>query len=92
MASALLRLNKALEPRFDPSPVISLLGRGLFVVCLILSSSITQIALGADWQPEQTEYGQPDLQGLWYFGSTTPFTRPSHLAEQKAYSTDLATE
>ena len=36
--------------------------------------------------PRLTEYGQPDLQGTWYFGSTTPFTRPTDLGDQRTYS------
>ncbi|MEQ8312681.1 MAG: hypothetical protein RL839_16775 [Gammaproteobacteria bacterium] len=40
------------------------------------------------FEPRLTEYGQPDLQGVWYFGSTTPFTRPAELGEQATYTAD----
>lgn len=34
----------------------------------------------------RTEYGHPDLQGVWYFGSATPFERPDKLADKAVYS------
>lgn len=34
----------------------------------------------------RTWHDQPDLQGVWYFGSTTPFTRPAELGEQSVYT------
>lgn len=40
----------------------------------------------------RTWHGQPDLQGIWYFGSTTPFTRPEELGEQAVYSATEAAE
>lgn len=43
-----------------------------------------------DWTLPRTEYGHPDLQGVWYFGTNTPFTRPTELGEQKTYSEEEA--
>lgn len=44
------------------------------------------------WSAPLTEHGQPDLQGIWYFGSATPFERPDDLGEQLVYSADEAQE
>jgi hypothetical protein len=33
-----------------------------------------------------TEHGQPNLQGVWFYGSGTPFDRPVELGEKKTYS------
>ena len=39
-----------------------------------------------------TVHGRPDLQGVWYFGSTTPFTRSAELGEQDTYSAEEVAE
>lgn len=44
----------------------------------------------ADYVAPRTWHDQPDLQGVWYFGSTTPFTRPPELGEQAIYSPEEA--
>ena len=28
-----------------------------------------------DWTPRLTEHGQPDMQGIWFYGSSTPYER-----------------
>lgn len=53
-------------------------------LCLYLYIPVAQADNG--YQPSLTEYGHPDLQGVWYFGSTTPFTRPAELGEKATYS------
>ena len=40
------------------------------------------------YQPTLNEYGQPDLQGTWFFGSTTPVNRPSALGDRATYSAE----
>lgn len=40
------------------------------------------------WEISRTEYGHPDLQGVWYFGSATPFERPDNLADKAVYSAE----
>ncbi len=67
-----------------PSTSIQLLLALVFSIYLCNVQADTDAA----FSPKLTEYGQPDLQGVWYFGSTTPFTRPSELAEQATYSTE----
>jgi|GEM_PF-78800 len=39
-----------------------------------------------EWQVPHTEHGQPDLQGIWNFGSATPFERPNDLGDQLVHS------
>lgn len=34
----------------------------------------------------RTEFGQPDMQGIWYYGSATPMERPAELEQQQSYS------
>ncbi len=42
---------------------------------------------GSDgWAMPRTEHGQPDLQGVWFYGTATPFERPEGLGTQKSYS------
>lgn len=40
----------------------------------------------SDWTMPRTEYGYPDLQGTWLFGSRTPFQRPPKLGTKATYS------
>ena len=40
----------------------------------------------AEWQLQRTEYGHPDLQGVWFYGTSTPFERPAQLGTKKIYS------
>jgi len=39
-----------------------------------------------DWVMPRTEYGHPDFQGTWFFGSRTPFQRPASLGAQQTYT------
>ncbi|MEX0963129.1 MAG: hypothetical protein WDZ52_03680 [Pseudohongiellaceae bacterium] len=40
----------------------------------------------------RTEYGHPDFQGTWLFGSTTPFQRRMNLGLKQTYSEEEAAE
>ena len=40
------------------------------------------------YQPSLNEFGQPELQGTWFFGSTTPVTPPSDLGDRAAYTAE----
>ncbi|MGM0631561.1 MAG: hypothetical protein ACQETO_00145 [Pseudomonadota bacterium] len=51
------------------------------------STPVAQIP-SADWVMPRTGYGQPDLQGTWFFGSRTPLQRPANLGLKKTYTTD----
>lgn len=40
----------------------------------------------------QTAHAEPDLQGIWDFGTKTPFQRPAELGEKRAYTEQEARE
>lgn len=44
------------------------------------------------WKSPTTEYGDPDLQGTWDFGTKTPWQRPTMLGTKRAYTDAEATE
>ncbi len=52
---------------------------------LISSLVFCTRVIAAEWTSPLTEHGHPDLQGVWYFGSETPFQRPSDLGETATY-------
>ena len=63
---------------------------------LALATAVSALLVGAvqaqDYEVPETQWGQPDLQGVWNFSSTIPLERPAFFAD-KAYLTeqDLAT-
>lgn len=40
----------------------------------------------------RTGIGQPDLQGVWYYGTSTPIERPERFGIQQSYTADEALE
>ena len=61
---------------------ISTLSLPLFLA-LSLSFSGVVVAQDASFEVPQTEYGYPDLQGVWNFSSSTPMQRPAQFGEQE---------
>ncbi|MFT6092184.1 MAG: hypothetical protein ACJA2Q_000066 [Pseudohongiellaceae bacterium] len=53
----------------------------LFLV-MVLTASIS----AAEPDLPRTEFGQPNMQGVWYYGSATPMERPVELGDQQSYS------
>ena len=53
-------------------PVKTLLAIGMAAACTM---AIGQDA--SDYQTPRTEWGQPDLQGVWNFSSDTPMAIPA---------------
>ncbi len=43
-------------------------------------------------QNKLTEFGQPDLQGIWYSGTNTPLERPADLAGKEFFASDAEAE
>jgi len=44
----------------------------------------------ADWQVPRTTDGHPNLQGIWHYGSGTPFERPPALGNKRVYTDEEA--
>ncbi|HAS49548.1 MAG TPA: hypothetical protein DCS33_09730, partial [Gammaproteobacteria bacterium] len=42
----------------------------------------------ADYEVPRTEWGLPDLQGVWNFSSNVPLQRPEHFGDQQFLSAD----
>lgn len=49
---------------------------------LFLQSSLA----AQDQRIARTEHGQPDMQGVWFYGSNTPFERPVALGTQQSFT------
>ncbi|MCG8415862.1 MAG: hypothetical protein MI746_16730 [Pseudomonadales bacterium] len=43
-----------------------------------------------EWNPPRTEYGRPDLQGVWTNKTLTPLNRPTEFAELQALTLEQA--
>ena len=41
--------------------------------------STCQVLAQGTYSPERTQWGQPDLQGVWNFSSVIPLERPAFL-------------
>lgn len=49
----------------------------------VSASSDSHAGQHAPWTMPRTEYGMPDLQGTWFFGSRTPLQRPENMGQQR---------
>lgn len=56
-----------------------------FPLVLALSASISSFAMAQidAFEAPETEYGHPDLQGVWNFSSSTPMQRPQQFGDQE---------
>lgn len=54
----------------------------------LLGICSTAYAQDSGWVMPRTEYGQPDMQGVWTNTTQTPIERPIELGNQKTYSED----
>lgn len=52
---------------------------------LAFSATVCSFAMAQDdaYEAPKTEYGHPDLQGVWNFSSSTPMQRPQQFGEQE---------
>lgn len=55
--------------------------KSVFIVAALAAFSAAQAA--DDYQVPRTEWGQPDLQGVWNFSSTIPMTRPRQFGDRE---------
>lgn len=68
--------------------MIDTTGRLLIATALF---AIGQIAVASEnWAMPRTGYGQPDLQGVWFYGTATPYERPLELGDQQDYTAEEA--
>ena len=58
--------------------------RFLLIFSLLTSfSGLAAAQSNSDYDVPRTEYGQPDLQGVWNFSSNTPMQRPERYGTQE---------
>lgn len=64
----------------------------LVLVALAVTSTVygQPVADDSDFVPARTEFGVPDLQGIWTNASQTPLQRPRELGEQRAFTPEQA--
>ena len=55
----------------------------LFVCTLLAPISLSFAQTADDYVAPRTEWGQPDLQGIWNFNSNTPMERPDRFGTQE---------
>ena len=61
----------------------------LIVVTLLLSlSGLVASQSAGDYEAPRTEWGQPDLQGVWNFSSDIPMQRPQRYGTQEFLTQD----
>ena len=66
--------------------------------CFVLLVSVPLVlnaqapAVAQTWKPTLTIDGQPDLQGVWNFGSNVPVERPDNLGAKEFYTPQEAAE
>ena len=65
----------------------------IFVIAIVINAGSTaQSDNGSSWVMQRTEYGYPDFQGYWFFGSRTPLQRSPDLGNKRTYSEAEAKE
>ena len=45
---------------------------------------------GEDWTPPRTPWGDPDLQGIYNYGTSTPLQRPTQVGDKEVLSDEEA--
>lgn len=55
--------------------------KSMFMLAALAALSTAQAA--DDYEAPRTEWGQPDLQGVWNFSSTVPMTRPRQFGDRE---------
>lgn len=61
------------------------------VICVVIWSgllSFSSVSAQQDYVAPRTEWGQPDLQGVWNFSSDIPLQRPSEYGEREFLTTE----
>jgi hypothetical protein len=62
----------------------------LFIQLLLFCLYAASFPVNAqDFSPQLTEYGHPDLRGVWNFSNKTPLERPERFGEWQDFASDL---
>lgn len=64
--------------------------KSLLTGCSLCSALLAWPAFSQDWQLPRTEYGHPDLQGIWSNATQTRLERNPDLGEQRAFTEEQA--
>ena len=59
----------------------------ILLFCFSLQVSLSGLA-AEDYVVPRTEWGQPDLQGVWNFSSNVPMQRPEHFGQRQFLTDD----
>jgi len=68
------------------SPRFGILLRALIAVVLVSVPLAGQQGPATNWTPSRTAWGDPDLQGVYTFGTNTPLQRPKELGGKATYT------
>ena len=64
----------------------------ILAASLATSASFADAKQPAKYVVPKTEYGQPDLRGVWNFSSNTPFERPAKYKDREFMTPEEAAE
>ena len=53
------------------------------LILLVFSSFCAVLVFAQNYEVPRTQWGQPDLQGVWNFSSNVPMQRPSRFGERQ---------
>ena len=74
-------MNALIKQSFVAMAVLS------FGISVIAQEDPNSLAIG---EIPRTEFGQPDMQGVWFYGTSTPWERDVALGNQQSFSEDEA--
>ncbi len=66
--------------------------KNLLIFSVLSAISSLAVAQTGDYEAPRTQYGHPDLQGVWNFSSNTPMQRPTKYGTQEFLSTEEVEE
>jgi hypothetical protein len=66
--------------------------KNLLIFSVLSAISSLAVAQTGDYEVPRTEYGHPDLQGVWNFSSNTPMQRPTRYGTQEFLTTEEVEE
>ncbi|MEX0964222.1 MAG: hypothetical protein WDZ52_09320 [Pseudohongiellaceae bacterium] len=59
----------------------------ILLLCIFMQAPLSGLA-ATDYEVPRTEWGLPDLQGVWNFSSSVPLQRPEHFGERQFLSAE----